>query len=113
MTTTPAAPPADSDVAAAAMRARLVALDAEIAAIEGERRAPLAADFAEQAAELEGQDAMGGIEDGKIAEAAGIRAALARIDAGTYGVCAACGCDIPAGRLAAVPTATTCVNCRC
>jgi DnaK suppressor protein len=40
-----------------------------------------------------------------------IDAALARIDDGTYGVCAVCGQPIPAGRLEVRPTATTCVGC--
>ena len=38
-----------------------------------------------------------------------IDAALARIDAGTYGRCEVCGERIPEGRLAARPTARTCV----
>ncbi|UNX56440.1 TraR/DksA family transcriptional regulator [Georgenia sp. TF02-10] len=37
--------------------------------------------------------------------------ALARLDAATYGVCERCGRRIPAGRLAARPTARTCVDC--
>ena len=37
--------------------------------------------------------------------------ALARIADGSYGVCATCGREIPAGRLAARPTARTCVAC--
>lgn len=36
--------------------------------------------------------------------------ALGRIDAGTYGRCAACGAVIPEERLAAVPYATLCVE---
>ena len=40
-----------------------------------------------------------------------IDAALARIDDGTYGVCAVCGQLIPAARLEVRPTATTCVGC--
>ena len=36
--------------------------------------------------------------------------ALARIDDGTYGVCAACGKEIPSERLDAVPYATLCVE---
>lgn len=104
-----------TDIAAteATLRARLAALTSDIDGLEADRRAPLDADFAEQATELEGQDAMGGIEDSKIAEVAGIRAALARIADGSYGVCTACGCTIPAARMAAVPTATGCVNCNC
>ena len=38
-------------------------------------------------------------------------AALARVEAGTYGVCAACGRAIPAARLEARPVARTCVGC--
>lgn len=36
--------------------------------------------------------------------------ALARIDAGTYGTCAACGREIPEERLEAIPYATLCVD---
>ena len=95
----------------ATLRARLAALGHDIDELEADRRAPLDADFAEQAAELAGQDAIGGIEDNKVAEAAAIRAALARIADGNYGVCSACGGAIPAARMAAMPTATRCVAC--
>lgn len=40
-----------------------------------------------------------------------VDAALARLDAGTYGVCEACAQPIAAGRLEARPTARTCVAC--
>lgn len=39
-----------------------------------------------------------------------IEQALGRIEAGTYGTCAACGNEIPAERLAAIPYATLCVE---
>lgn len=38
--------------------------------------------------------------------------ALAAIEAGTYGVCEACGEPIPTGRLEIVPYATRCVECQ-
>lgn len=38
--------------------------------------------------------------------------ALAKIDDGTYGLCARCGQQIPEERLEAVPYATLCVSCR-
>jgi RNA polymerase-binding transcription factor DksA len=40
-----------------------------------------------------------------------VDAALGRLDAGTYGVCAVCGQAIPEGRLEVRPTAATCVAC--
>ncbi len=41
-----------------------------------------------------------------------VRAALARLEAGTYATCMRCGADIPAARLQAVPTATLCIQCK-
>jgi RNA polymerase-binding protein DksA len=38
--------------------------------------------------------------------------AIDRIDAGTYGTCARCGQEIPEERLAAVPYAVLCVECK-
>lgn len=36
--------------------------------------------------------------------------ALAKLDAGTYGICDVCGAPIPAGRLRALPDSTLCVR---
>lgn len=41
-----------------------------------------------------------------------VNAALARLDAGTYGICASCGKEIGARRLEALPYATLCVECQ-
>jgi DnaK suppressor protein len=46
------------------------------------------------------------------AKVAEIDAALERVDAGTYGVCEACGKPIPKARLEVVPEATLCVGCK-
>jgi RNA polymerase-binding transcription factor DksA len=40
-----------------------------------------------------------------------IDAALARLDAGTYGACQRCGATIAPGRLEARPSARTCIAC--
>ena len=48
-------------------------------------------------------------------ESTGLRAvdaALARMEAGSYGSCADCGADIPAARLLAAPEALRCVACQ-
>ncbi len=42
---------------------------------------------------------------------AAIDAALARLDAGTYGRCDRCAGPVEPARLDAVPTATTCIRC--
>jgi RNA polymerase-binding transcription factor DksA len=41
-----------------------------------------------------------------------VRAALVKLDAGTYGVCEGCGRPVPEGRLEALPWATRCVACQ-
>ncbi len=41
-----------------------------------------------------------------------VEKALARIEAGTYGVCANCGKEIPAARLEARPESTLCIDCK-
>lgn len=46
-----------------------------------------------------------------LARLAEVDAALARIAAGSYGVCTACGRPIPPARLDARPAAATCVGC--
>ncbi len=68
-------------------------------------------DWQERAIELENDDVLEGLDEASRAEVAGIRSALSRIDAGTYGLCARCGVEIGQARLAALPSATTCVAC--
>ena len=41
-----------------------------------------------------------------------IDAALGRLEAGSYGICISCGCEIPEQRLLATPTVETCVPCQ-
>lgn len=48
--------------------------------------------------------------DGRLLAA--IDAALARIEAGTYGTCVNCGAQIPPERLGAMPWATLCIDCK-
>ena len=41
-----------------------------------------------------------------------MREAIQRIDDGTYGICALCGCDISEKRLIARPVTTQCIECK-
>lgn len=95
----------------AALEHRLDVLLKRVRAIGGDLRRPSDRDWAERAIEVENDDVLEGLDDQSRAEADGIRAALRRLDAGTYGTCAKCGGPIPEARLAALPAATTCVAC--
>ena len=99
------------DDIAAGLAVRLADLKARVEGMDRALREPLSADFEEQAADLESQDAIGGIEEATLAEIHQIEEALKRIADGSYGVCTQCGDDIAARRLAAQPTATRCIRC--
>jgi len=64
---------------------------------------------AQVATEREFESAIGEREN---AELSMIDAALARIEAGTYGECINCGKDIPAPRLKASPESPRCIPCQ-
>ncbi|AUX70910.1 hypothetical protein CHX26_08530 [Porphyrobacter sp. HT-58-2] len=93
------------------LRQRLAELTERADEIEDDLRQPLDADFSEQAIDLADDEALEGVEDVLRAEAVQVRAALARIENGTYGTCANCGETIPRARLAARPIATRCIKC--
>src|SRR5262245_34902220 len=62
----------------------------------------------EEAAEV----ALSALDEQGRREMAAIQAALARIDAGTYGSCDTCGETISTARLTAMPMARRCVACQ-
>jgi RNA polymerase-binding transcription factor DksA len=90
---------------------RLVALKAQVGHLETELQQPLDDNFEEQALEREDDQALDAIEIAALGELEQVRKALLRLDAGTYGICQACGGEIGAHRLAALPTATLCIDC--
>src|SRR6185312_17526550 len=96
---------------AAALRARLKTLTQRAEAIEDDLRHPLEADSSEQAIDLADDEALAGVDDVIRQEILQIRAALVRIDNGTYGICVSCGNPIEAARLKALPTALVCSKC--
>ncbi len=52
------------------------------------------------------------LRDRAIAQLALVEAALARLDAGTWGACTSCGRPIAAERLEALPWAAQCIDCQ-
>jgi RNA polymerase-binding transcription factor DksA len=97
------------------IRARLTeqrtALMAQIGRIEGEFGRSLDDDYAEQAVEREDEEALDLLESSALTHLERIEKAIARLDAGTYGLCTLCGEAIAVERLTALPEATECIRC--
>jgi RNA polymerase-binding transcription factor len=79
--------------------------------IEGDLRSTHDRDSEERASELENDEVLEGLDQMGLEEVRQIREALSRIERGLYGICSICGRPINAERLAAMPTAVTCVRC--
>lgn len=94
-----------------ALKARLLELTRRVDDLETGLREPLDADSAEQATELQDDEAQSALEDAGRAEIIRIRGALSRIEDGSYGTCVTCGGEIAPARLAAVPAAAQCAGC--
>ncbi len=93
------------------LEARLNVLLKRVDAIAGDLRRPADRDWQERAAETENDEVLETLDEASRAEVAQVKAALRRIDLGTYGRCTACGEPISAARLVAMPSTTTCVAC--
>lgn len=93
------------------LQERLTQLTQRAGKIAGDLRQTLNRDWEEQAAELEDDQVLEGLDAMTLAEVKQIREALRRIDTGSYGVCSTCGRPISAERLVAVPSAVNCVGC--
>jgi RNA polymerase-binding transcription factor DksA len=68
-------------------------------------------DSAELAQERENDEVLDAIGHETVQSIREVRAALQRIDDGTYAVCEACEATIPEARLEALPETTLCVDC--
>ena len=93
---------------------RLAVLERRVGRISEDLRHesdPLEHDFEEQATQREGEEVLGALDEAGRRELISIRAALARIDAGSYGTCRRCGEPIATARLRVLPTALDCVGC--
>ena len=86
-------------------------LSARLERIDAHHHRTPDADSAERAVELENEDVINSLEAGGLDELAKVRAALARIEAGTYQTCSVCGGEIDPRRLEAVPYTDRCIRC--
>ena len=68
-------------------------------------------DFEERATEREGDEVLERLGTTELIELRQVREALHRIEAGTYGDCAACGEEISPERLEIVPHTQKCKRC--
>lgn len=95
----------------AGLEAKRAELEARAARIEADLSEPHSADFAEQATEREDDDALESQDALLGREIVAVKAALARIEDGSYGECTRCGEAVGEKRLAAFPEAALCINC--
>lgn len=93
------------------LRARLDELTNRADEVADDMREPLDNDMEEQLTEIDDADVNQSLDDMINKEIIQIRAALTRIEDGSYGTCANCGKDIAEGRLEALPYATNCIDC--
>ena len=100
-----------NQTAKARLTARLEELGVRLEDIEHDLDQPHSRDWEEMAVEREGEEVLERLGESGLAEIARIRAALARIEAGTYGECQSCGGEISAARLDAQPDAALCIEC--
>jgi RNA polymerase-binding transcription factor DksA len=93
------------------LMARLGELDGRLHEIEDALDAPHSKDWDDAAIEREGDEVLEALGQSGEAEIARIRAALARMRAGEYGVCVRCGEEVSEERLEALPDTPFCRNC--
>lgn len=97
------------------LRQRLLAdrtvLGQRIDTIHAHARNPLERDSEERASQLANLEVVAGLETEASIEVAAIDAALARMHAGTYGICTGCGEPITPARLEARPASAECLAC--
>lgn len=86
-------------------------LEAKVEEIEDNLRTPRSGSWEDRATEIEDDDVLDALEESAIKEIREIRAALQRIEDGTYDTCKSCGGEIDQKRLAALPYAAECIQC--
>jgi RNA polymerase-binding transcription factor DksA len=95
----------------AQMQQRLAALKSRLSEISTELVVERSPDWEDLATEREGDEVLEGMGNAGLLEIRRIEAALARIEAGDYGICATCGQDIEPERLDVLPDTPFCRSC--
>lgn len=93
------------------MQARLADLTTRLQQIEAELETHSDRDWEEMAAAREADEVLEGMGVSGQQEIRMIQAALARMDAGEYGVCTKCGIEIAPERLDVLPFTPFCSKC--
>lgn len=102
----------DTAAARERLEERLRALTSKLTEVDEDLKEHGAeADFEERATEIAGDEVLEGLGLQGQREATQIKAALQRIDEGTYGICVQCGEDIPEKRLELLPHTPLCTDC--
>lgn len=91
--------------------ARLLELTEKAHEIEDTLREPDSADSEERAVENEDDEVLEDMGNAALDEISQIKAALQRIEVGTYGTCTSCGEKIDERRLKALPFTANCIDC--
>jgi DnaK suppressor protein len=84
---------------------------AKLARHVSHREEAVAADFSEQAVELQNEETMVALDAQLVQDAKDLQDALARLDNGQYGRCESCGESIDERRLEALPATRYCIDC--
>ncbi|MFT4769668.1 MAG: DnaK suppressor protein [Glaciecola sp.] len=90
---------------------RLSDLKARLGNLKRDASQEHSSDSAEQAQERENDEVVDAIGIETRGAIAAVKAALLRIDEGSYGRCVQCGADIAPDRLKVRPEATHCIDC--
>jgi RNA polymerase-binding transcription factor DksA len=93
------------------LETRLATILGRVGRIETDLRRTPDRDWSEQATLQENDEVLESLDELGRAEVLSIRGALRRIAAGEFGLCTACRQPIEPKRLAAAPTAETCIRC--
>ncbi len=95
----------------AQLLARQAALEARLESIDDELKTHNDPDWDDQAAKREGDEVLEGVGVNGQQELLQIKAALERIESGSYGNCARCGDQISQDRLDLLPATPFCRDC--